>query len=239
MEKLRRMLKVLIPEYSMLPLIAAVAVNMSVYGGARMIAGDWPHHNIEGSLDRMIPFLPFTAAIYLGCYLFWIVNYILIARQGKREVCQFFAADFLSRMVCLACYLIYPTTNTRPLVEAEGFWNQVVAALYRVDAADNLFPSIHCLVSWFCYIGMRGKSYIPRWYRGASCVMALLVCISTLTTKQHVIVDVIGGVALAEICLLIGKLPAVWGCYEKVLDRFRNLKKNRRRGKLRPEGGSA
>lgn len=239
MERIKKALNAIVPAHSVMPLLVAVAFNLTVYGGARAIAGGWPHHNIEGRLDGLIPFVPSTVAIYLGCYLFWIVNYILIARQGKREVCQFFAADFLSRMVCLACYLIYPTTNTRPLVEAEGFWNQVVAALYRVDAADNLFPSIHCLVSWFCYIGMRGKSYIPRWYRGASCVMALLVCISTLTTKQHVIVDVIGGVALAEICLLIGKLPAVWGCYEKVLDRFRNLKKNRRRGKLRPEGGSA
>jgi membrane-associated phospholipid phosphatase len=29
--------------------------------------------------------------------------------------------------------------------------------------------------------------------------MAILICISTLTTKQHVIVDVIGGVTLAEL----------------------------------------
>ena len=29
--------------------------------------------------------------------------------------------------------------------------------LYQVDAADNLFPSIHCLTSWFCYIGIRGR----------------------------------------------------------------------------------
>lgn len=239
MEKLRKMLNALIPEYSQLPLIVAVTVNMAVYGGARMIAGDWPHHNIESSLDGVIPFLPFTVVIYLGCYLFWIVNYILIARQGKQEICRFFVADFLSRMVCLACYLIYPTTNTRPMVGAEGVWNQVVIALYRVDAADNLFPSIHCLVSWFCYIGIRGKRSIPRWYRAASCVMALLVCISTLTTKQHVIADVIGGVALAEICLLIGKRPGVWRTYEKVLNKHLHHKRSGNRQKLRPEGGSA
>lgn len=38
--------------------------------------------------------------------------------------------------------------------------------VYAVDAADNLFPSIHCLVSWFCYIGLRGRRDIPVWYRG-------------------------------------------------------------------------
>mgnify|MGYP001037174842 CR=1 FL=1 len=231
MGKLWRKMKNLIPEYGVMPLLIAVALNFSVYGGARVIAGDWIHHNIQGKLDGMIPFLPFTAAIYLGCYLFWIVNYILIARRGKREVCQFFAADFISRLICFACYLIYPTTNVRPVVEPEGFWNQVMILLYTIDAADNLFPSIHCLVSWFCFAGLRGERRIPRWYKAASCVMALLVCISTLTTKQHVIVDVVGGVALAELCLWIGKRPKVWKTYEKLLDEID--------GKLLLEGGSA
>nr|WP_300837969.1 phosphatase PAP2 family protein [uncultured Acetatifactor sp.] len=220
MKRLRKILDALIPRYGRIPLIVAVAWNMTVYFGSRLIAGDWPHHNIEGELDKLIPLVPWTVAIYLGCYLFWIVNYILIARQGKREVCQFFAADFLSRAVCLAFYLLYPTTNIRPVVEPEGLWNQVVIGLYATDAADNLFPSIHCLVSWFCYIGLRGKNSVPKWYRVLSCLLALAVCISTLTTRQHVIADVAGGIALAEICLFIGKKTKVWSVYERILNKM-------------------
>lgn len=220
MNTLRRILDRLIPRYGRIPLLVAVAWNMTVYFGSRLFTGEWPHHNIEGKLDQLIPFVPCTVVIYLGCYVFWIANYILIARQGKQEVCQFFVADFLSRAVCLLCYLLYPTTNTRPFVEADGFWNQVMIALYATDAADNLFPSIHCLVSWFCYIGLRGKKNIPVWYRGLSCVLAVSVCISTLTTKQHVVVDVIGGVLLAEICLLLGRNQKVWGTYERILDKI-------------------
>ena len=230
MGKIRQKIMNLIPEYGVMPLLIAVALNFTVYFGARVIAGDWKHHNIGGMLDDMIPFVPFTVVIYLGCYLFWIVNYILIARQGKREVCRVFAADVMSRLICLAFYLVYPTTNVRPVVEAEGLWNQLMIYLYAADAADNLFPSIHCLVSWFCYAGLR-RSNVPRWYRVFSCVMALLVCISTLTTKQHVIVDVVGGVALAEICLWIAKKPKVWKTYERLLDEID--------GKLLLEGGSA
>lgn len=230
MGKIRKIMHIIIPEYSLIPLIFAVIFNLAVYGGSRMIAGGWPHHNIEGSLDRLIPFWPSTVVIYLGCYLFWIANYILIARQEKKEVCRFFAADFLSRVVCLICFLVYPTTNTRPPVEPEGFWNQVMLFLYSVDAADNLFPSIHCLVSWFCYIGLRGKKQVPRWYRAASCLMALLVCISTLTTKQHVIPDVIGGIFLAEICFFVAKNKRIWGTYEKILNKIN--------GKLLSKGGS-
>ena len=219
MRTIREKLSDIIPETSLVPLIFAFSFNMAVYCGTRVIAGNWYHYNIESRLDKLIPFFPSSVVIYLGCYLFWIVNYILIARLEKQEVCRFFSADFLSRVVCLVIFLAFPTTNVRPQVEPDVFWNQIMGIVYAVDAADNLFPSIHCLVSWFCYIGLRGKKEIPAWYRGASLVMALLVCISTLTTKQHVIVDVLGGILLAEICFWIGKQPKVWRTYEKLLDK--------------------
>lgn len=206
-----------IPAYSLVPLVLAVAFNMAVYGGARMLTGGWKHYNIESSFDRLIPFWPPSAAVYLGCYLFWCVNYVLIARGGKKEVCEFFAGDLLSRAVCFLCFCVFPTTNIRPEVAPEGFWSQVMHLIYTIDAADNLFPSIHCLVSWFCFIGLRGRRDIPDWYKAASCIMAVLVCISTLTTKQHVILDVIGGVLLAEICLRLGKRPLIRKSYEKLI----------------------
>ena len=218
MKDIQKKIHTVVPWYSIVPLVLAFSFNMAVYGGARIIAGEWHHYNIEGTLDRMIPFLPVSAVVYIGCYLFWIANYILIARQEKKQVCQFFAADFISRIVCFIIFLLFPTTNTRPAIAPDGFWNQVMLFVYDVDAADNLFPSIHCLVSWFCYIGLRGRKEVPRWYRGVSCLLAVLVCISTLTTKQHVIIDVFGGVLLAEVCYRIARYPVVLQSYEKVLD---------------------
>lgn len=191
---------------------------MAVYFGSRIIAGNWHHYNIESSLDRLIPIWAPSVIIYLGCYLFWAANYIIIAQQEKDIVCQFFSADFLSRIVCLIFYLVVPTTNVRPNVDPSGFWNQLLLYLYSIDAADNLFPSIHCLVSWFCYIGIRGNEKIPKWYRGLSCIMALLVCASTLLTKQHVIIDVIGGILLAEFCIWFSKKTSIWKVYQNILN---------------------
>lgn len=208
-----------IKKSSIFPLIFALSFNMLVYVGSRMIAGDWYHHNIESPLDRMIPLWPPSVVIYLGCYLFWAANYILIAQQEKEEVCKFFTADFISRVICLIFYLSYPTTNIRPKISPDGFWNQIMLFLYTIDAADNLFPSIHCLVSWFCYIGLRGKKEFSIYYRGFSCIMAILICISTLLTKQHVLIDVAGGILAAEFCFWIGKKPFFWKKYEKVLDK--------------------
>jgi len=79
-----------------------------------------------------------------------------------------------------------------------GIFEKAIIWLYNVDAADNLFPSIHCLSSWLCVIAVRNQERIPKTYKIVSVILAVLVCISTLTTKQHVIVDVFAGILLAE-----------------------------------------
>lgn len=215
MQKLLKGLTRILPAYGVFPVIFSFVFNCLVYSGSRMIAGGWYHHNIETGVDRRFPFVPEFLVIYFGCYVFWAVNYILIARQDRRSVYQFFTGDFISRCVCLVSFLAFPTTNTRPLITGSGLWNQAALWLYSIDAADNLFPSIHCLVSWFCYLGIRGRKEIPRWYQSVSMVIAILVFVSTLLTKQHVIVDVAGGILLAESCFFIGRKTDLYRIYER------------------------
>lgn len=199
-------------------LIAAFAFvfNCIVYGLARMIAGEWPHHILTSRIDEQIPFVPMSIIIYFGCYLFWAVNYVMIAKLDKKWAYQFYFADMISRIICFAFFLMYPTTNIRPEITGTGIWNMGMQLLYSIDAADNLFPSIHCLVSWFCYIGIRGNKKIPKWYQWSSCVMAVLVFISTLTTKQHVLLDVFGGVVIAEFTLWMARHTDGYQYYMKI-----------------------
>lgn len=220
MKKLLNQVIRIIPPYGIFPVIFSFVFNCLVYSGSRMIAGGWYHHNIETSLDRMLPFEPQFLIIYFGCYIFWIINYILIARQDKKSVYQFFTADFLSRCICLVFFLVFPTTNTRPVITGSGLWDRAAQWLYSIDAADNLFPSIHCLVSWFCYIGIRDRKEIPEWYKQVSLGIAVLVFISTLLTKQHVLVDVAGGVLLGTVCFMVGKKTRLYCTYTKIGNRI-------------------
>ena len=106
------------------------------------------------------------------------MNYILAARQEQGTGLPFFTADIISRCVCLIIFLAYPTTNTRPVIEGNGIWDLLAGWLYSIDAADNLFPSIHCLVSWFCFLGIKDQKRIPTWYKGVSFTLAVLVFLS-------------------------------------------------------------
>lgn len=198
----------------------ALVWNMTVYWGTRLITYSWEHHNIMSAWDKKIPFVPWTVLIYLGCYLFWGVNYWLCAAQDKRERDRYYCADFLAKAVCAVVYLTFPTTNTRPELVVQDGWGFVMKLLYWIDSPDNLFPSIHCLVSWLCWIGVRSRKDIPVWYRYTSLVLALAVCVSTLTTRQHVIVDVFGGIFLAELGWFVARFDRLRNAYGRMAEKI-------------------
>lgn len=178
-------------------LLACVAFNFLVYFFGRGLSAGRPHWNLTTGLDRQIPFLPWTITIYWGCVAFWAVNYVLSVR---READRFVTAHLLGETVCFVCFVCLPTTMARPAVEGGGVFPELVRLTYQADAADNLLPSIHCFVSWLSWAGVRGRPEIPRGYQWFSLGMAVLVCISTLTVKQHVLADAAAGILLCEVC---------------------------------------
>lgn len=236
----------IIPPVMWIAVFFTLALNCFTYYGARVLTAERFHHDLTNSLEEKIPFLPWTILIYWGCYLFWIANYAIGCRRERKEAFCFMGADILAKFVCLICFFAFPTTNVRPVIEGHSIWEELMRLLYRVDAADNLFPSIHCLTSWLCVIAVRGNPKIPKWYRAVSVLIALSICVSTLTTKQHVTVDVLAGVLLAEGCYFVAKKSGfskwyadrVTALYEKIAGRGKQRGEGSEiagRGKLRGE----
>lgn len=215
-----RTLGKLIPKYGFFSVIFCFVFNSLIYTGLQLLMGGAKHRDLTSALDRKIPFVEEWVFVYLGCFLFWAVNYIIITRQGKEGWFQFAAGDYLSRLICGVFFVLLPTTNIRPEITGDGLAQVLMRFVYSIDAPTNLFPSIHCLVSWLCFAGIRGKEYVPKWYRGFSCLFAIAVFASTVFTKQHFLVDVVAGVVIAEFCLYVGRHMGYWRWIEKVFDRI-------------------
>ncbi len=195
-------------------LATAFIINLFAYSGAKFIAASWYHYDMTCEVDGKVPFISWTVLIYFGCYIFWAVNYYLCARTDKEERNRYFCADTIAKIICFTLFLVIPTTNIRPDVSADSsIWGFFMRFLYEIDTPDNLFPSLHCLVSWLCWIGVRKRKDISILYRCFSLAFALLICVSTLTTKQHVIVDVFGGVLIAELCYFLAGLKKIRNIY--------------------------
>lgn len=95
-------------------------------------------------------------------------------------------------------FLVCPTTNVRPADLGTGLGSDLLRLLYDMDLPVNLFPSIHCLASWMCFVAVRSSHRLPVWYKVITGIGAGLICFSTLAVKQHVIADVAAGIFLAE-----------------------------------------
>ena len=187
-----------IPRYAALPLLCALAWNTLIYNGSIFLTRNMPKLDMTGALEEAIPLQTGWIAVYFGCYLFWAVNYILVARRGEERWFRFFFAHLLAELICGICFVALPRTNLRPEVTGTGFADALVRLLYQIDPAQNLFPSIHCMLSWLCFAGLRSEQRLPVFYRVFCCLFALAVCASTLFLKQHCVPDVISGILLAE-----------------------------------------
>ena len=188
-------------------LLFAAPFNFTVYGVGRMLAANSPHFNITSPLDRYIPLIPWTILIYwvLG-FALWIINYT-IGTLRNVDGRRFIVSHYLGEIVCFVVFVLFPTTMDRPEIQVSTIFDRLLALTYQVDKADNLLPSIHCYASWLCWIAVRKNPYVSRWYRFFSLASAVAICISTMTVKQHVIVDVITGIGLAELSYFVaGKI---------------------------------
>ncbi len=197
----------LIPLYAILPIAAMLAMNGVTYFGTRLITTGRYHYCMETSLDRMLPLVTAFSLIYVLAYVQWISGFVLIAWGGERYSKRFYLGEILGKCICLICFLVIPTTLMRPEITGNGLFDQLTKFIYRMDAADNLFPSIHCLESWMCYRGCRKLAFLPKWFNTLNLVFTLLVFASTVLLKQHVLVDIPAGVLAVEIGLFIsGKI---------------------------------
>lgn len=220
MEKIMQRIKKVLPVEMWMSLFLVIACNTLTYYGTGLITAGRYHYDLTSWIDEQIPFVPWTLGIYWSCYLFWSINYVIGCRQDTEQAYRFICADLSAKMVCLFCFLLFPTTNERPFVAGDSIWDEGMRLLYRIDAADNLFPSIHCLTSQFCLIAVRDNEKVPGWYCIVSLVMVVSICASTLTTKQHVLPDVAAGIVLAEGSYLFVEKSRMAEKYSFMMKRF-------------------
>ena len=202
---MREKIQKIIPGYAFLPIILAVATNFLVYTIARVLTAGRHHYILETWPDARIPFLTVFAIPYVLAFPQWMIGYVMIARESKTLCGRMLSGDVIAKLICGLCFLIFPTMIVRPEVTGHGFCDWLTALIYRLDAADNLFPSIHCLESWVVFRGALKIRKAPRWYAPVMFAFSLLVFASTVCLKQHVFVDIIGGILAAELGFFIAK----------------------------------
>jgi len=148
-------------------------------------------------LDRAIPFLPITIWVYLSEYVYFFLVYFVCKDMvnANKYLYSFFALQVTSALIFMA----WPTTYPRELFPIspdmlDSLSYAAFSSLRNIDSPGNCCPSLHVssvFLSAFIFIDDQPKKF-PFFF-----IWGCAIALSTLTTKQHYIVDVVSGMVLA------------------------------------------
>lgn len=210
----------ILPKYAFLPIITSLLLNSVTYFGSRIFTTNLKHHDFSIFLDKQIPFVPFMITVYILAYVVWIIGFVVIGRESKEVCYQVFTGEQIAKICCLLAFIIVPSTIIRPEITGNGIFEQLTKLIYSMDSPDNLLPSIHCLENWICFRGAMKCKKVGKVYKTFMFVAAILVFASTLMVKQHVVLDVIAGIAVVELGIFLSKKFNLGRIYYIIENRF-------------------
>ena len=146
------------------------------------------------TLDEAAPFLPGFVFAYISIYYISVVPAFLF--KSRWVLRRAIMAYTTMSIVAFIIFLAFPVEMVlRPDIgEGGGFASWLLAMIYTVDHPYNCCPSLHVGLA---LMGAFTISCVDRRFGQVAWVIAFLVCASTLFIKQHYIIDVVVGYAVA------------------------------------------
>lgn len=159
--------------------------------------------NMDLPIDKKIPAIPYFALIYVLWFPLIAIFPISLFKEAKNLYELYVICWIIDIVISVIIYLAYPTTCTRPsdLENIKGGW--MLKILYKFSYKGlNCSPSMHCSISTLVLIFALTASTMPINLRIIYSTTALGIILSTLFTKQHVLIDLVTGVLLAMLIFL-------------------------------------
>lgn len=153
------------------------------------------------TLDKQIPFVP--EFIWAYHTLIPVIGISMVMLLKRRDVfLTTFFAFLLATLVLSLFYIFLPSFYPRTAIVDVNLSTWLVSLTRIIDGPHNTFPSGHVTFSWLIVFAVYGSTYAKKctWAKTAYTLWAILISISTLTLKQHYIIDVASGFLLAAIC---------------------------------------
>ncbi len=186
--------------------VVLLAFQSLVYFGCEM----FQHriHNVKLRIDDKISFLPWSVFFYCFWFPLIAVYPLVVYQTDPMYYCIYLMSMLLEVVISVLCYLIYPTSFTRP-VPPNTFWGRFMKLIYHGSYRGlNCAPSLHCSSCFLVIWVSCACSGMEMWIRVLTIAVAVLIVLSTMTTKQHTIVDVLTAVPLFIVCRVLGGLMA-------------------------------
>ena len=164
-------------------------------------------YNLLTDLDHAIPFNSHFIWIYHTFIPVIAVTLIFLLKK-KDLFIRATAALLIATIILAFFYIVFPSFYPRGnFIDTQSISGYVVDLTRQLDGAHNTFPSSHVTFSWLAtfFISLSACAKRNSWIKVGYIVWAILISISTLAVKQHYIVDVLAGFALAYVCFHLAR----------------------------------
>lgn len=170
------------------------------------------YHLLKSSFDNKIPFVPIFILFYVSWYaMLFIIPYWFIKKNNKNLFYKYVVSLFISITVCGLIFLLYPTTVERPDIVVNSLSTLLLKSVYVLDTpAINCLPSIHCLSCFLFIIYSFLNIELKFIQKTGVTIWSVLVILSTLLIKQHVVIDVVMSLVIAGIICILVEKTNIW-----------------------------
>jgi PAP2 superfamily len=151
------------------------------------------------SWEHMIPFVPWTIVPYLSILVFFPLSFFVDG--DRKELQRHVKRVILVLTISLVCYTLFPLRFTfeRPLVD--GPFGPLYALLETFDLPYNRAPSLH--ISVLVLLWARLAPRLNAFQRICLKAWFILIAGSVLTTYQHHIIDIPGGILVGAAAVFL------------------------------------
>lgn len=140
-------------------------------------------------LDQMIPFLPATMWIYQSLYVLLVLAGFSALRNMDLD--HLGGSILAQAAAAFVCFAVFPTAVQRPSSGIDP--SSLYAVWTGFEKPLHAVPSLHAS---FCATLLCFSHIFPRFVRRAVQFWIAAVLVSTLTTEQHVVLDLAAGLVL-------------------------------------------
>ena len=173
-----------------------------------------PVWTVHSKLDDLVPFCKYFVVFYVIWYAYVFFSLVWLGFKDRTDFLRavFFCllGVYLSQIFMLICPTEIDFRGDAYVAEGSDFFSFLVRLIYSNDNPRNVFPSLHCFEAVAIHIVVNhsetGKKI--RWYYPISLFTAVMICLSTVFIKQHSVLDLFSGVALALVLIpVVYRIP--------------------------------
>lgn len=148
-------------------------------------------------IDRSTPFIKEFIIPYIIWYPFILIFLVYICLKDKTTYYKTLISLNIGLIICYIIFYFFQTTVLRPELIGSDVFIKLVKFIYAHDEPYNCFPSVHVITT---YTVMKGVNFASKEkpILMLSNVIGILIILSTIFVKQHVILDVIASIVLGD-----------------------------------------